>query len=111
MNVLSLRRLNEWTPRMKHRFYIITLSLFALAVTVRAQHFQEQPKSIKGDSIKTDFEEWLRNAPPHFYVAFQIIGKYLFLINCYISNSYTISREYDDFWGKPQPSAHHSRNG
>lgn len=65
MNVLSLRRLNEWTPRMKHRFYIITLSLFALAVTVRAQHFQEQPKSIKNDSIKTDFEEWLRNAPPH----------------------------------------------
>ena len=35
-------------------------------------------------------------ARPHFYVAFQIIGKYLFLINCYISNSYTISREYDD---------------
>ena len=51
------------------------------------------------------------NATPHFYVAFQIIGKYLFLINCYISNSYTISRDYDDFWGKPQPSAHHYRNG
>ena len=32
-----------------------------------------------------------------FYVAFQIIGKYLLFINCLISNSYTISREYDDF--------------
>ena len=38
-------------------------------------------------------------ATPHFYVAIQIIGKYLLFINCYISNSYTISREYDDFWG------------
>ena len=38
----------------------------------------------------------LKERRPHFYVAFQIIGKYLFLINCYISNSYTISREYDD---------------
>ena len=32
-----------------------------------------------------------------FYVAFQIIGKYLLFINCLISNSYTISQEYDDF--------------
>ena len=36
-------------------------------------------------------------ATPHFYVAIQIIGKYLLFINCYISNSYTILREYDDF--------------
>ena len=33
----------------------------------------------------------------NFYVAFQIIGNYLLFINCLISNSYIISREYDDF--------------
>ena len=33
----------------------------------------------------------------NFYVAFQIIGKYLLFINCLLSNSYTISREYDVF--------------
>ena len=32
-----------------------------------------------------------------FYVAFQIIGKYLLFINCLISNSYTISQDCDDF--------------
>ena len=34
---------------------------------------------------------------PFFYVAFQIIGKYLLFINCSISNSYTYSRVYGDF--------------
>ena len=37
----------------------------------------------------------------YFYVAFQIIGKYLLFINRSISNSYTISQEYDDFLRKP----------
>ena len=39
---------------------------------------------------------------PHyylFYVAIQIIGKYLLFLNRFVSNSYTISREYDDFRG------------
>ena len=36
-----------------------------------------------------------------FYVAIQIIGKYLLFLNCFVSNSYTISREYDDFrWSR-----------
>ena len=34
-----------------------------------------------------------------FYVAIQIIGKYLLFLNRFVSNSYTISREYDDFRG------------
>ena len=33
----------------------------------------------------------------HFYVAFQIIGSFLFLINCYISISYTILLLNDNF--------------
>ena len=36
---------------------------------------------------------------PNFYVAFQIIGEYLLFLNYFISNSYTILREYDDFRG------------
>ena len=39
------------------------------------------------------------NHPYIFYVAIQIIGKYLLFLNCFVSNSYTISREYDDIWG------------
>ena len=33
----------------------------------------------------------------YFYVAFQIIGEYLFFINSYLPISYTIPREYDEF--------------
>ena len=39
----------------------------------------------------------LRQCPNLFYVAFQIIGKYLLFINCSISTSYTYLQVYDDF--------------
>ena len=39
------------------------LFLSALAVMVRAQSFEEKPKVLKTDSLKADFEEWLRHAP------------------------------------------------
>ena len=50
---------------MKHYYIINTLFLLALTVMVRAQSFEEKSKTPTGDPIKSDFEEWLRNAPPH----------------------------------------------
>ena len=47
---------------MEHR-YLITLSLLALAVMVRAQHSELQSQTVTTDSIKEDFEEWLRHKP------------------------------------------------
>ena len=48
---------------MKQHHFINILFLSALAVMVRAQSFEEKPKTLTGDSIKSDFEEWLRNEP------------------------------------------------
>ena len=45
---------------MEHR-YLITLSLLALAVTVRAQHSELKSQTVTTDSIQEDFEEWLRH--------------------------------------------------
>ena len=43
--------------------FINILFLSALAVMVRAQSFEEKAKALKTDSLKADFEEWLRNEP------------------------------------------------
>lgn len=58
---------------MKQYSFINILFLSALAVMVRAQSFEEKPKVLlrdspktdlpQTDSLKTDFEEWLRNEP------------------------------------------------
>lgn len=48
---------------MSNRLFITTLFLFALTVTVRAQVYDDDRNRILSDSIKTDYEEWLRNEP------------------------------------------------
>lgn len=48
---------------MNHRLFITTLFLFALTVTVRAQVYDDNRNRILSDSIKSDYEEWLRNEP------------------------------------------------
>ena len=35
--------------------------MLTLAVTVRAQCLEGQSKRLKSDSVKSDYEEWLRN--------------------------------------------------
>ena len=37
--------------------------MLTLAVTVRAQCLEGQSKQLKSDSVKSDYEEWLRNEP------------------------------------------------
>ena len=46
-----------------YRRYIIMLLLFALAVAVRAQVDEDRKRIQMPDSVKNDFEEWLRNEP------------------------------------------------
>lgn len=48
---------------MRQKYFINILFLSALAVMVRAQSFEEKTKALKTDSLKADFEEWLRNEP------------------------------------------------
>ena len=48
---------------MEYRRYIIMLSLFTLAMVVRAQVAEDRKRLHKPDSVKSDFEEWLRNEP------------------------------------------------
>ena len=48
---------------MDYRRHIIMLSLITLALAVRAQGHDDGRKHIEADSVKNDFEEWLRNEP------------------------------------------------
>lgn len=64
------------TDNMDCRLYIITISLLTLATSVRAQDVERKKQIVtddkpdadvkqmqKADSLKRDFEEWLRNEP------------------------------------------------
>ena len=64
------------TDNMDCRLYIITISLLILATSVRAQDVERKKQIVtddkpdadvkqmqKADSLKKDFEEWLRNEP------------------------------------------------
>ena len=48
---------------MEYRRYIIMLSLLTLAMAVRAQIVEDGKRLQKPDSLKNDYEEWLRNEP------------------------------------------------
>jgi hypothetical protein len=49
---------------MNHRYAILLIMIeCALVVTVRAQVTEDDRQRIKADSIKHDYEEWLRNEP------------------------------------------------
>ena len=48
---------------MEYRRYIIMLSLLTLAMAVRAQVVEDGKRLQKPDSLKNDYEEWLRNEP------------------------------------------------
>lgn len=48
---------------MDFRRYLMTLSLLALAMMVRAQDVEDRKRIHVPDSTKSDFEEWLRNEP------------------------------------------------
>lgn len=64
------------TSSMDYRLYLITLSSLTLATSVRAQDVERKKQIVtddkpdadvkqmqKADSLKKDFEEWLRNEP------------------------------------------------
>lgn len=64
------------TSSMDYRLYLITLSSLTLATQVRAQDIERKKQIVtdekpatdmkqlqKADSLKRDFEEWLRNEP------------------------------------------------
>ena len=48
---------------MDYRRYMMVLSLLTLAVVVRAQVEEDKKRLHVPDSVKNDFEEWLRNEP------------------------------------------------
>ena len=60
---------------MKLRLFINILFLSALAVMVRAQTFEEKVYTLKTDSLKADFEEWLRNEPLHMETDKRLLTK------------------------------------
>ena len=54
---------------MDYRRYIIMLAMLTLTMVVRAQSVEDRKQLHVPDSMKNDFEEWLRNEPlqPEFH--------------------------------------------